>query len=242
MERSPAPRTDSRNPLSPVKVISVPQGTGIYVKFLGNLRGLLTHWKSGRTVPCSGDDTCPITLHRTAKIFKAYAAVLEWRPDVQRWRPAVLEATANLEEYLRGRKLRGEVWILAREKEKEKTSPVKGAYVETVIEPSLQDEFAIEDVLCRLFNVNCLNLGVPNPLPKKIVLQDVLDPPPPVPLDFQAEAPQPEDPAERAKVRELLRASLGRVGRGPAPASANGNGHSNGAPPATSNGSTGHDH
>lgn len=202
MERAPAPRTDSRLPLGPVTILSVPIGPPTFVHFLGQLHGLMTHWTRKGSVPCDGDGKCAPSLHRTAKIFKAYSAVLEWMPGHNRWRPRVLEATSNLEEYLRNRKLRGEIWSLQREDEKNRQSPVEGAFIELREDPNLPLEFALEDVLCRAYNVTRLLLDVTNPMPARIFLEEIPGAPPVIPADL---APQPqhvEDPEQRRRVRE----------------------------------------
>jgi len=96
----------------PVRVVSVPIEIPLVVRFLGPVMGLETHWKSSRTIPCPGVDTCPPALHRLGTIWRGYSAAESWDDAAHVWRPSVLEVTECLEETLRGRDLRGEVWAL----------------------------------------------------------------------------------------------------------------------------------
>jgi len=204
MEPRSEVRSGERQNLHPVRVLSVPAAPPIQVRFLGPLEGLLTHWHRGRSVPCNAPQDCPIAVHRSGQIFKAYAPVLCWIPADQCWRPHVLEATANLEEYLRGRKLRGELWILSRESEKDKTSPVVGAYCSSLEDRDTPAAFDIRPILCRFFNRLELNLGAGNPMPRQIVLGDVAGAAPIIPADLQPPPPVQEDPVQRKKLQEIL--------------------------------------
>lgn len=243
MDHVPARPPSSAPQVHPVRVLSVPVAPPIHVKFLGPLRGLLTHWCKSRSVPCDGASDCPITLHRSGTIFKAYAAVEYWIAHAGRWRGAVLEATANLEEYLRGRELRGQIWLLSREDEKEKSSPVVGAYCETVGEDLVSPVFPIEPVLFRFYNRTALVLDVVNPMPRQLAMSETTAPPPTTPADLQPTPPPVEDPAQRKKLREVLDAGRGAFG---VPRSTGGsaarNGQQTSPAPAAGNGATGNGH
>jgi len=211
MDHVPA-QSPSSLPANPVKVRSVPLTPPITVRFLGPLRGLLTHWAGKHSVPCEGPEKCPAATHRKGTFFKAYSPVMEWIPHLNRWRPAVLEATANLEEYLRGRKLRGETWMLARDDGSKSTRPVVAAYLETIPEDKLPLAFDIVPVLQRLFNRVDLVLDVPNPTPQHIVLPEIVDAPPTIPADLQPPPPVGEDPEQRKRVLELLEEGRKKLG------------------------------
>lgn len=204
MEGNSAPRPPASDHLNAVRILAVPLVPPIHVKFLGALRGLLTHWSKSHSVPCDGPDKCPVALHRTGTFFKAYAPVEWWVAHVGRWRPAVLEGTANLEERLRGRTLRGEVWLLSREKETDKASPVLARYCESLPEPSLSPAFDILPVLQRVFNREELLLDVANPTPRKVLLPEVAGAPPALPDDLKPAPPVEEDPEEKRKMREAV--------------------------------------
>ena len=233
----------STSPANPVKVRSVPLAPPITVKFLGPLRGLHTHWQKGHSVPCDGAGNCPSALHRSGILFKAYAPVEEWISHLARWRPCVLEATANLEEYLRGRVLRGEVWLLSRADVAKSTRAVVAAYLETIPEAKLSPAFDILPIIQRLFNRVDLVLDVPNPTPRHVVLADVAAPPPTIPADLLPPPPPAEDPAERQKLREAIEESKRQFGRPRSSDSATaGNGRAASPAPPSGNGSAGNGH
>jgi hypothetical protein len=182
-------------------------------------------------------------LHRAGTFFKAYAAVEEWIPHIAKWRPCVLEATASLEEYLRDRILRGEVWMLMREDKTASTSPVHAAYLETIPVHQVSPPFEILPVLQRLFNRLDLLLDVPNPTPRRVVLADVVAAPPTLPADLLPPPPPAEDPAERQKLREAIEESKRQFGRPrSSDSAAAGNGRASSPAPPSGNGSTGNGH
>jgi hypothetical protein len=113
----------------------------------------------------------------------------------------VLEVTESLEETLRGRELRGEVWALSRTEERGRSSPVVGIYCETVADRTLSEPFDVTPVLLRLFHVNALNLGTRNPTPPRVLLPAVPGPAPTLPADLQraASAQQTPEQIEAAK-------------------------------------------
>lgn len=216
-------RSSPRSPSSDVRVLRVDPGEPTVVKFLGKLQGLITHFsKRTGSVWCPGPEECPTATHRLGPDFKAYAPVEVWLEKEQVWRPRVLEATANLEQYLRGRRLRGEVWSLARRNEKnpklpaDKYSAVVGAFCERIDDDQLSPEFAIEPVLKRFFGEPRLVLGAVNPMPDKLRLADVKAQPPNIPKDLLPPPPPEEDPAEREHMEKAyreFRESFGAGGR-----------------------------
>ena len=197
-------------PARPVRVLSVPKGRMVIACFLGPYRGLLTHWTSKRTLPCSGPEKCPPAAHRSRVIWKGYAPVLEWEFVTERWIPAVLEVTESLEHALFGRKLRGQVWALSRVVERDK-GPVVATYSESLTEAELCSTFDVRPVLERFYHTGELLLDVPNPIPRQVVL----DP-------HEARAPalvaellepigqdKPIDPQMMARFREQMRTFTG---------------------------------
>lgn len=182
----------ARNPAEAVRVLSVPLGVPIVVRFLGDILGLDTHWKSGRTVPCAGEDECPSSLHRLGVIWRGYAAVEMWIGSKSHWQPSALEVTEALEERLRGRELRGETWSLHRTEIKGKSSPVVGIFCEKGEPNELREAFELEPILRRLFHVARLNLGRRNPLPPRVMLEPVPGKAPRLP-DALADAGTPDN-------------------------------------------------
>lgn len=80
-----------------VQVFSVPDKGKYVVVFLSECSGIITHWGPKGSSPCSGEDQCPLTLHRQRQVFKAYASAMVRRTDPQtrkeEWFPMVFEIT-----------------------------------------------------------------------------------------------------------------------------------------------------
>jgi len=196
--------TTSRSDQRPaaVRVLSVPADNPICIRFLGECKGLDTHWQKGRTIPCSGNGDCPISLHRLGIIWRGYAPAEVWEPAPRLWRSVVLEVTESLEETLRGRMLRGEVWALSRTEERGRSSPVVGIYCETVREANLSETFDILPVLLRLFHVPALHLGTRNPTPPRLMREAVAGDAPRLPADLQPAPSRVQTPEEEAAAKK----------------------------------------
>jgi hypothetical protein len=188
-----------------VRVLSVPTTGTIAVRFLAGLLGCVLHWKGKGSDPCPGGDKCSPAIHRGRSIFKAYAPVQHWDAPAQMWFCAVLEATANLEEQLRGRQLRGEVWFLSREIQGEKNSAVFGLYSETIPETRLPKNFDIRPVLQRMWNTDAFLLGVPNPMPAKVFLPGDHGDQPKLPFDVSEVAPPAPTDDQLRTIRDFVR-------------------------------------
>lgn len=198
-----------RLPLHPVRIASVPEHDPVIVRFLGPLQGLPTHHtrKEG-SVACEGD-ICPPAIHRLKRVWKFYGAAEEWRHSEKVWRPCVLEVTECLEELLRGRRLRGEVWMLIREGDRGKSSRVTGTLCETLSDVMLTAEFDIYPVLQRRYRVEKLLLGLPNPTPPRLLLSDVVAAPPRVPRELLPPPPAPA--ADPALIKALIAKAMDRL-------------------------------
>jgi hypothetical protein len=189
---------------APVKVLSVPESMPITVRFLANLQGLDTHWING-TVPCPGREECPPANHRRGVIWKGYAAVQAWDEIRRLWVPFVLEITECAEEYLRDRELRAEVWTLFRAEKKGKTDAVVALYCGQVDEEKLSPPFDIVPVLCRVFHVDKLKLGRPNPIAPRLLLEPVAGEAPPMPTELLQLGTPENTKEDMERARELLR-------------------------------------
>ena len=208
MSQADAPRPA---PLEPVRVLSVPEGIPICVRFLGPILGLDTHWKNG-TKPCPGEDECPPTIHRLGIIWRGYAPVESWENSRQVWRPWVLEVTEALEETLRGRQLRGETWLLERTREKGRTAAVIGVYCEAMLPDDVRPGFDVEPVLRRIFHCGKLRLGTRNPVPAKVMLEVMPGKPPVLPGEQAQPERVEEDNEKRQQALELMRKFYKRHG------------------------------
>jgi hypothetical protein len=189
---------------APVRILSVPEDRPVTVRLLGGYAGLITHWHAKRSHPCQGERDCPPLLHRSRKLWKGYAPAEEWFAVSECWNPCVLEITEALEEALSGRKLRGEIWLLSRESKGKDSGAVIGLFAGKADEQTLRPAFPVEAVLCRFYHVETLNLGVPNPVPKKLWLEDVAGNPPVLPKELTDQDPK-QMPATREQIEEFRR-------------------------------------
>jgi len=195
--------SEDRLPLHPVRILEVPLGGLVSVRFLGPIRGLPTHHTKKGTMPCEGEGLCPQSNHRLPQVWKFYGACEYWIHSLAMWRPACIEATELLEESLRGRELRGEVWLLTREGQSKRHCRMVGTFCERLSDVALSPDFDIEPVLVRLFGVTNLLLGMPSPKPLRVMLSDVRAPGPRLPEELQ-----PRKKVEDPKTVELFRQKL----------------------------------
>lgn len=189
-----------------VRILSVPLDQPIVVRHLGAMRGLLLHWHQGRTRACSGVDSCPTAIHNQKTVWRAYGPVEGWNQVSRLWTPAVLELTAGGEEYIRGRELRGEVWLWDRAEPRGKRAAVIGVHCETVAVDGLNPAFDVEPILRRFFNETAIRLGIPNPLAPKIFLNATPGSPPNLPSQVGEGAPADLSPEEIRRGTKDLRA------------------------------------
>lgn len=166
----------------PVRLLVVKSTYAPTVLFLSDLQGSIEHWDRKRTVPCRGPD-CPPAIHRGTTLYYAYAAGLVWDTQTRKWSPVVIQATSNLEEQLRGRSLRGEVWTLIRGDGRGPTGDLSGVYVERWDVNQLIPPFDPRPVICRAKGLQSITLGAKNPTPPRLVLPEVELPAPALPTE-----------------------------------------------------------
>jgi hypothetical protein len=210
------PNPTNRDNARPVTVLRVPSTVPTIVRFLGPIRGMITHWPGrGHSIHCPGVNDCPSGVHRLRICWKGYAAVEHWDHASGLWWCRVLEVTEALEEILHKRDLRGEVWILNRQGSKKRNEPVTGLLSERLPSATLRQPFAIEDVLRKVYSVEKLLLDVPNPVPGRLILSASTDPCPLAELDGSPTHERVATPEERAQfARELKRIGFGRGVKG----------------------------
>lgn len=124
------------------------------------------------------------------------------------WYPAVLVVTEYLEELLRPRDLRGEVWALSKAGGKDRGNPVEGICVERLDPAKMRQPFDVKPVLLRLYHVADIPLGIPNPVEPKILLEPSPDAPP---AGWVAAAPKEDAPASPEEIA-AFRAKLAEFG------------------------------
>jgi len=203
-----------------VSVVAVPARDGLKCCFAGPVLGILTHWHGGKSYACGGVEHCHPTIHKARGPWKGYAPVRVWQPRTETWKPFVLEVTEHLEEELRGRDLRGEVWELTRRDAKKKNSPVDGLFLELRSDPQLLVEFSVIIPLQRMYHQIELDLGTPNPLPAKLVLVETAAAAPAKPAPTAA--PPADRPTEKQleQLRELRAGLAGKPAQLPRPGTA----------------------
>jgi hypothetical protein len=103
-------------------------------------------------------------------IWKAWAPAAHLDEATNLWWPIVLEITEHLDELLHGRILRGEVWAISRPGTGKKSDPLTGIFLMKNHEESLRPAFDVKPILLRCYHVQELLLGIPNPIPPRVVL------------------------------------------------------------------------
>lgn len=201
-------------PRAAVHILSVPKIGYAIVAFAGPYRGIIMHWARGGSVPCLPGDDCPAALHRSGSTWKGYAPVRCWDHSLGAWLPYALEITEALEEILRGRDLRGEVWRLSRQRKKKKPGTVQGTLEETRSEEALLHPFDVRAVIQRRYHCGELVWDVPNPVVAKLTVETTVAlPPSSLPLIDPYRSTKPSANAEPVsrfvplgdRIRERLR-------------------------------------
>lgn len=250
---SAPPQEGPRAPASvhPIQVLELPTGLPVYVRFLGPLRQLGTHWTGERTEACLEELGCPKDRHGRPYVCKWYASGQEWITADQVWRRVVIEISEALELQFRDRNPRGEVWILTRTmvrkrrgKERRDKTKVTGEFLDRVTLDTLTEAFPVDPVLCHVFRELALPKALKrNPLPDRPLSDDEEGLPPPQLVEQQKRRQQSAHPTMSDEQREMWKAARARIAGRPADStptrpepSSNGTGH---AEPA-SNGKGGH--
>jgi len=208
-----------------LELTSVPQEGSITVIFLANSIGVNIHWPRRTPVPCPGHVHCKTDVHRSRTVWKGYAAVEIWRPKPHAdWCPTVLEITERLDELLKGRDYRGEVWSLFRQSGRQGHAEVTGHLLQTRASDSCRDPFRVEGVVQRIYRTPHIDFGAESPLPPRVFLApSQMDPPPTTGTEHQSNDRPPTE-AEKQEFRRKI-AEMNGQRRSPQPShSGNGQG------------------
>lgn len=174
-----------------VEVVSVPKEGRITVRFLGHIRGILTHWGKSASVACPGPESCPTVTHRGRTLWKGYIAAEWWRSgQYQDWCPCAFEVTQRLGELMRGAELRGTVWTCRREVGRSGVKEVVGEQVDEVDPDRLRHAFSVEPAVCRVYGTTRVLFDVEPYLPPPVVLPAAAGPPP---AESAGEGPEVSD-------------------------------------------------
>ena len=196
MSRRPPPGGEGR----PVRILRIEPDEQAVVIFLGPYQGQIEHWERGRTFSCPGQDFCR-TAHRKYRLdWYGYAPVAFQDPRTSRFDPWILQITANLEFRLRNRNLRGEIWLLSRAPNRGKRAELVGELIGCREPGSLPPAHALRPSLERIFGVDHVYLGQPNPHPEPLVVEHFEVAP--------FELPKPKVVESRLLTPEEIRAKL----------------------------------
>lgn len=142
-------------PRVPIQVFRVPPTGKAFIRFLGNVVGVWTHWLEGRSTPCMGKE-CRHCHDGAPQRWKSYAPALWWRTTLDQrtgkrasqW-ISVVEITEGLGELV-GRPLRGQV-IELRRPGKRRNSPLEFSTLEEKVKGDLPDAFDVRPILEKLW-------------------------------------------------------------------------------------------
>ncbi len=204
MAKSRRPDLSPSSPVRPVQVLSIKTGVPVVVRFLSGYGGILTHYAGKVPTWCAGPGVCPATEHKKKLIWKGYAPVHSWLKSAGQWQPDVLEITERLEEVLRGRDLRGEVWLLERRGEGHKSDPLFGAFCSRADLSEIGPTFDPLPVVQRLYHAPALQFGAANPMPPKVLLPNVAGVAPVLPRQLEGTEPRPLTDEEKEWANERL--------------------------------------
>ena len=139
-----------------IQVFRVPPTGKAFIRFLGNVVGVWTHWLEGRSTPCLGKE-CRHCLEGVPQRWKGYAPALWWKVWLDqktgkqqgKWLAVVVEITEGLTE-LKGRPLRGQV-IELRRPGKRRNGPLEFSALDKPAAGDLPDAFDVRPILERLW-------------------------------------------------------------------------------------------
>lgn len=188
----------------PVELIATPDEGTLTLRWIGPIRGILTHWGKSASLACPGRADCPSTIHRGKTFWKGYAAVEYYRGGQYRdWAPAVFEVTERLYDVLDGAILRGTIWVVKRQVGLGGQKEVTGEQTGECNEECLRQPWSVEPVVCRIYRSTHILFDVEPLMPKRIVLPPSLGTDPFAMPDAKA-VQAGENPSSYAVVRQQI--------------------------------------
>jgi hypothetical protein len=189
----------------------VPKLGNIVVRFASPFIGLLTHRPRAADIPCPGPDECPGATHRGKSRWKGYAAgFVASSVDRNKWLPGVIEVTPRFEAQFGLEGAVGEAWEMFRECGASGHVEVTGTLLHVGPVPEVPAIDWILPVLCKVYSVASLHLGVKNPFRSQIFV-DEYD----VPAIPSKPEPEPASEAQKAEMRAKLRELRASFGKEP---------------------------
>jgi hypothetical protein len=176
--RPPDPAADVSGRI-PLRVVSVPKKGSLTIMFLGNVRGIITHWSGKRSIPCPGIDQCPTKLHSGKSIWKGYVAAEVWRDmPHEDWLPCVFEVTEHLYEMYGHAQLRGECMTVTRQVNDHAKREVTGYTCAVQQRFALRPAFDVVPVVQRMYRVLDIEWDVEPPFELAMRMQPTKAPGP----------------------------------------------------------------
>lgn len=206
-DRGPRKPPDRSEPEVEIRVLRVEKASKIVVRTLSNrYGGCFTHYTKDGSKYCPGRDDC--NYHRLDRVWKGYACVEKYEQTSNLWLPFVLEITEALEQDLRGRWQRGQVWQLERDAPAtaKKKPPVRGKLIEECNPDTFPPAFNLQPVLLWLYRVHEVRLDHENPMPARVRLAPS---PGPAPRSRQSAPADVATPEQNEVFRKQLQDRMG---------------------------------
>ena len=212
------PPSNDRSPVLPLRLLRFKHGEWADV-------WITHHLTDGRVMGCFtrylGNGSVFVPSHASGEvkegkpvIWKGYLSAVQYHRDIKKWVPVVLEVTERLEQDLRGRVARGQLWKISRgPKDGNKRIPLRGVMgqqqrpemtpVAIDVYPKLRND---------IFRNQEVTLDQENPLPDLVVVVPLELPPP-------GEQTEPAAPESRKRFSDFMgerngEAIIGRVAHG----------------------------
>lgn len=211
----------------PLEIVAVPPEGFLVARFLGDYRGILTHWGRKAALACPGAAACPTATHRGKTVWKGYAAAEYWRDRPwEDWCPCIIEITERCAEQMQGHLLRAQVWKLERGTGRNGTKEVMAEHIDDVNGDRLRKEFSIEAAVWRVYRTRDIEFDVDPYLPPRMLLTASAGDRPKICPDPEAAKKAPKEPyipfSERLRLNRLKEQEQGgeeKTERGPLPSS-----------------------
>jgi hypothetical protein len=200
-----------------LRVFSVPtkEPVKVYIRFLGDYLGILTHRHKGGPVACPGHDDCPTAVHRSGTVWKGFAPAEYFRGKPHNdYMPCVFEITERLAEILPDQGLRGMLWECWRENLGKGRSQVQAILNDIHTDDELPPEFPIDSPVCRIFHTTEIAWGVKPPLPARIIVQPTQARAPVLQCEEKQETRSAASTAEIRRILAERRSQMGLGGKG----------------------------
>lgn len=182
-----------------LRLFRIPPGSEFRLRTLSPAySGLLSHYTRNGSEWCNPRG-CQSPYHKKGPIWKGYCTCDLYDEANRWWAPIVFELTETCELDFRGVYKRGQVWVVERAAIVEKSKPPCRARLIGEADPAeLPPAYDYMPVLRSVYHAFELTVGIPNPLPPRVMVQPMTGAPP-------ADLVQPPEVVEvsHAKLKDL---------------------------------------